>query len=162
MKWFNGISTAEELKKAYKKLALKYHPDRPGGDLKAMQEINAEYDEMFARIGKVHMNSKGETYTKETSETPEIYRNIIDKLIKLDGIQIEICGTWLWITGETKKHKEILKSIGFNFSRSKIAWYFHFEPYVKRGKKKYTLSEIRSLYGSEVITGEPELKVTIV
>ena len=34
----------DELKKAYKKLALKYHPDRPGGDEAKFKEVSAAYD----------------------------------------------------------------------------------------------------------------------
>ena len=39
----------EEIKKAYRKLAMKYHPDRNPGDQEAakkMQEINAAYDQI--------------------------------------------------------------------------------------------------------------------
>ncbi len=39
----------EEIKKAYRKLAMKYHPDRNPGDAEAtrkMQEINAAYDQI--------------------------------------------------------------------------------------------------------------------
>lgn len=39
----------EEIKKAYRKLAMKYHPDRNPGDetaAKKMQEINAAYDQL--------------------------------------------------------------------------------------------------------------------
>ena len=40
---FTNISSIQELKKRYKELALKFHPDREGGDTATMQEINNEY-----------------------------------------------------------------------------------------------------------------------
>ena len=102
MKWFNNPQTLEELKKQYKQLVFKHHPDK-GGKTSDMQEINAEYDSLFARLKNVHKSADGKTYTarEETKETPEAFREILEKLSHLDGIEIEICGSWLWITGNT-------------------------------------------------------------
>ena len=49
------MTTADEVKKLYKKLATKYHPDKPGGDLRTMQEINADYD----RAMKIAISGEG-------------------------------------------------------------------------------------------------------
>ena len=38
--YFKDINSIEQLKKRYKELALKHHPDREGGDTATMQEIN--------------------------------------------------------------------------------------------------------------------------
>ena len=41
-----GVSkeaTPEEIKKAYRKLAVKYHPDKPDGNVEKFQEINNAY-----------------------------------------------------------------------------------------------------------------------
>ena len=47
MSWFDGIVDLQELKKTFKKLAKKYHPDC-GGDTEIMKSINVEYDEAVA------------------------------------------------------------------------------------------------------------------
>ena len=47
MKYFNNVNTLEELRKQYKELLKKYHPDNPTGSTEATQEINSEYDKLF-------------------------------------------------------------------------------------------------------------------
>ena len=47
--YFDGICTLDELKKAYRELALANHLDR-GGDTAVMQAINAEYDAKHDRM----------------------------------------------------------------------------------------------------------------
>ena len=46
MAYFNNINTLEELRKQYRDLLKRHHPDN-GGDVSDMQEINAEYDRLF-------------------------------------------------------------------------------------------------------------------
>ncbi len=95
MNWFNNPKTLEELKKQYKTLAMKHHPDH-GGTVEAMQQINAEYDRLFERLKNVHQTAEGTTYTsrEETTETPDEFRDIINRLITFQGVHIEICGSW--------------------------------------------------------------------
>ncbi len=163
MKWFKNPLTIEELKKEYKRLALKHHPDIGGKDAD-MKEINAEYDALFAKLKDVHQNAEGKTYTakEESKEKASDFKEIIEKLIRLDGIQIEICGSWLWITGNTINHRETLKALKFRWSKSKKAWYFHDEGYRKNNNKNFSLDEIRDLYGSETIKTKPQLKLQII
>ena len=59
-KWFAGVKTVEELRKRYRELLKKYHPDNEGGSVEATQEINAEYDRLFAILSKEN-KSDGET-----------------------------------------------------------------------------------------------------
>ena len=51
----------EEIKRAYRRLAKKYHPDHyndtPLKDLaeEKMREVNAAYDEIVQKIGRAHV-----------------------------------------------------------------------------------------------------------
>lgn len=163
MKWFNHPQALEDLKKQYKQLAVKHHPDK-GGNTADMQEINAEYDRLFELLKNTHKNAEGQAYTTqtETTETANDFKEIIEKLIRFNGIHIEICGSWVWVTGCTIEYREELKKMKFRWSKSKVAWYYHRNEYKKSTKRTYTLDEIRDLYGSETIKTEPQLKLAIV
>lgn len=148
MKFFHSVTTKEEAKKLYKKLAFNNHPDR-GGDTATMQQINAEYDklnEMFAK-GKVFGSSeKSETADFDHAAASETYRNIIENLINFDGLDIEIIGTWVWVTGNTYAAKDKLKEMGFKWANQKKAWYWHEGDYKKTSKKSYSMDEIKLMH----------------
>lgn len=147
-------TTLEELKAAYKRLAIANHPDH-GGSTETMQQINAEYTDLFEQLKNTHRNAAGEQYTSRetTDEAPAEFIELIEKLIRLPGIIIELCGSWLWITGDTKPVKDELKTIGFRWSSNKSAWYYHRGGYHKRSGKEHTMDEIRNMYGSQQYTG---------
>ncbi len=159
MKWFRGCTTAEEVKARYHELLMKHHPDN-GGDVATCQEINAEFKEVFGRLKNIHRSAEGETYTKETAETAEEFMDILEKVIHFTGCRIEIIGSWVWISGNTKPYKDILKQEHFGWSHNKQAWYYHKEPYKKRNKNKYSMNDIRGMWGSKDIDPEPQPELT--
>lgn len=157
MKHFAGVRTFEELRKLYKKLAFENHPDR-GGNAEVMKAINAEYDILFDKLKNVH-NEEAQADTtgkkKHMNETPEAYREAIIAVLGLDGIIIELCGSWLWLSGNTFVHKEAIKKAGYDWSKSKKMWYWHPDEERSsfyRGKK--SMNDIRKTYGSEIISNE--------
>ena len=146
-RYFKNINTLEELKKEYKRLALANHPDR-GGDVEIMKAVNAEYDEMFAKVKNIHVNAKGETYTKESTETAAEFKDIIDKLIKMAGLEIEVIGCFVWVGGNTKEHKDELKVVGFKWHSAKKLWYKSPEGYRRKTRKNMSMDEIRDAFGT--------------
>ena len=149
--YFRDCQTIDDVKQVYKKLARELHPDcNPNKDTTAeYQEMGRQYEKAYEDLKNVYKNAAGETYTKETSQTAAEYAAIINQLLHIPNIVIELCGSWLWITGNTYAARDILKSLKFKFSRKKQAWYFHSEPWRKRGKSEKSLEEIRDMYGSE-------------
>lgn len=146
-KYFTNVKTLDDLKKAYRRLAMLHHPDR-GGDPEVMKQINNEHDALFEVLKDAHNRSADEFH--QTTETAEEFRDIIERLLKLDGLEIELCGSWLWIGGNTKEHKEALKAAGCRWSNNKKLWYWHHAEEGHRWHKgKKSMSEIRAKYGSQ-------------
>ena len=154
-KYFVSCRTLDELKKVYKHLAQKHHPD-VGGDTRTMQEINAEYEARFEVLKRSQNEQAAEDTTgkaRATTESAGDFIAIIDHLLKLDGLEIELCGRWLWIGGDTKKHKEALKACGCRGSSSKKLWNWHVaEDGDKWHRGSKSMSQIRSKYGSTTFT----------
>lgn len=67
-KYFKNVKSYNELKSTYKELLKANHPDN-GGDLAKMQEINAEYDVMFAIWKNRKEAETGETVTETANST---------------------------------------------------------------------------------------------
>ena len=150
--------TLEELKKLYKKFALNFHPDR-GGTNEQMSAINAEYEKLFEQLKEIHTNAEGEKYTKSTNETASQFIEIIEKLIHYEGVVIEIIGSFIWVSQNTKPYKEQLKEIGFKWSSNKSSWYLAPEGYKRRSRQYYSLDDIRSMYGSQEVETKPYIKI---
>ena len=151
MKYFNQPKSLQELRDQYKALCFQFHPDVSVRDTTAdMQVINAEFDELSKEL------AKGQKYEESEIKFNDLYKEKIDVLIKLKGIQIEIIGNWIWVTGDTKPIKDVLKGLGFTFSPNKVAWYFKSYTYWKRGKEELSLGVIRSMYGSTKVSGSGE------
>lgn len=112
-----------------------------------MKKTNSEYDELFDKLKNVFKNRKGKIYTdsKPVNETPEEFRNIINTLINLEGIEIEIIGRWIWISGNTKPYKQKLKELNFRWCKRKVAWSWHRVEDSTISKGKYTLKKSNML-----------------
>ena len=149
MKWFKGIKDLSELRRVYRTLAIKYHPDK-GGNLAAMQEINDEYDRLSKVLidGNPDFSEGRKVYETEVSED---LKEKIAQVIILPGVTVEIIGSWVWVTGDTKPVKAKLKEAGFKFSRKKTAWYWHRGEYRKRNGKHFDMDSIREMWGSEKV-----------
>lgn len=159
MKYFTDITTLDELKKEYRRLSLINHPD-VGGDLETMKSINADHDTKFESLKKQHNETADEYH--QTTETAEEFRDILEKIANLEGLDIELCGSWLWISGNTKEHKEVLKASGCGWSNNKKMWYWrHPEDGRKHRKGSKSIDDIRVKYGSEKISGASKRTSTL-
>lgn len=146
--YFINVNTLSELKKQYHTLALKFHPDCGGSDEK-MKELNLAYETRFEQLKKQYNATASEE--KQTTEAPEEFVDIINCLLRLNGLEIELCGSWLWIGGNTKEHKEKLKAAGCRWAPKKGLWSWHHEEIVShKFRGNVSMDDIRNKYGSTV------------
>jgi hypothetical protein len=163
--YFSNCQTIEEGKALYRELCKKHHPDL-GGDLRTMQEVNAEWARFQAEGAKTEARERQRTAHSQDrksaadfhdmEEIGEQLRTMIEFALNLDGVEVELMGLWVWLTGNTKAHREAFKAwnesheLRWKWSPKKTAWYFASVPSFNR--KDTTLDEIRSNYGSQKFT----------
>ncbi len=147
-KYFTGVTTVEELRKRYRELLKQYHPDNPSGSIEITQQINTEYDVLFADLSKSD-NESNKSYTYEENEH---FKAVMNEIIGYN-ITIEIIGNWVWCF-DCYSVREQLKTLGFNWCPKKKAWVWHEEPYKRYHKKEVPLSDIRAKYGSQMVKSQ--------
>lgn len=149
MKWFSGITSLNELRKQYKDLTKKHHPDR-GGAEQDMKEINAEYEELSQTLQ--FQNTTDSNEDQEWIFKEDGYREVLNYLLNIPDLEVELIGSWLWVDGNTFKHKKDLKKAGLFWASKKKKWYWRPpEQRKKRRGKPQSMKKIRNKYGSNVI-----------
>lgn len=154
MNYFTNIHTLDDLKHEYRRLVMLHHPDK-GGNTATMQAINAEYAAKHEELKRAWNTTHDSEH--QCTEAPEEFRDIIEALLRMDGIEVELCGSWLWLSGNTFDHKDELKALGCKWASKKKMWSWHHEEAGSRfyrGKK--TMNEIRSKYGSQTFVAGSE------
>lgn len=141
-----GEYTPEIIKQAYRKACSTYHPDRNPAGLEMMKMVNQAYDVLRNESGIAQ-----EIPVNDVSGYGEEIFNALSKIIHL-GFDVEICGSWVWLHGDTKPHKDIIKEAGFMWAPKKKLWYYRPADYKSKGRGKFSMDEIRSKHGSEKVT----------
>ncbi len=151
MKYFSkeNLQTIDTLKKRYKELAFKLHPDaHPTATAEEkeafseqMKELNSEYEQAIPMVGK-NCNKEYQV---------DNYPRIIEDLIKLNLIDvvIEICGWFIYLSGNTKPYSKQFKLLGYRWNPAKQMWYKAPEWWKKTYNKTWSMEEIRNAYGSQ-------------
>lgn len=134
--------------KKYRELLKKFHPDNENGSVEITQEINSEYDRIFAILCK-EQHSDSQSYTQEENEQ---FKAILNAIIGYN-ITIEVIGSWIWCFN-CYAYKDQLKSLGFAWCCKKKAWVFHDGEYHRHHKKEIPLNDIRAKYGSQTVRNQ--------
>lgn len=144
---FEELKTAkniQELKRVYKKLAKKYHPDL-GGSEEDFKKLNSFYQELL---------SKNQYDFKIDLEI----ENVISEILHFD-LLIEIVGSWIWISGDSKPHKEDLKKANFKWHSKRKKWYWTNQEKRRATHSKEDFETIKEKYGCKVVKSNKKVKI---
>lgn len=161
MKWFSdSIEDVNELRSEYKKLLRKYHPDNnlDKDTTSIIQEINHEYECIFSYIKEGFEHSKEfDNYSPRTKQSydwtkDKQMREMIYNLCQFPNVQIEVCGVWIYVWGETYPYKKQLKELGLTWNRNRKCWIIHWDDGYKYSPQPLSMNHIREIYGSTIIS----------
>lgn len=142
-----GELTVETVKKAYKKLALKYHPDRNPLGEELMKAVNAAFEVLMNNVDNI--NKFQSEKSEERYNYGEELEKVLTALSAMAGIVFEVVGNWVWITGDTINHKDALKEVGCKWAPKKKMWYYRPEEHRSTwNRREHSIDEIRVMYGT--------------
>ncbi|MCT7565117.1 hypothetical protein N5T96_02065 [Aliarcobacter butzleri] len=146
LKEFQGVEGINEAKKIYKTLAKKLHPDI-GGSEEEFKLLNEIYNHLIEH----------KIYFSNSSKIDIELEKIISLILHFENINIELIGSWVWVSGDTREIKEKLKEIGFKWASKKKMWYYG-EMKAKNPNPK-SMEEIKAKYGSETLKSDEKKKI---
>ena len=143
---FKGIEGINEAKKIYKQLAKKLHPDVGGSD------------ELFKMLNSIYTNilENGIYFSNEFKFDLEIEK-IISQILHYENILIEVVGSWIWLSGDTKEIKDKLKGLGFKWASKKKMWFYGEMKGINPNEK--SMEEIKGKYGYETVKTKEKKKI---
>ena len=147
LKEFQNVEGINEAKKIYKTLAKKLHPDMIGGSEDAFKILNAVYTDLI----------EYKIYFSNDFKIDLELEKIISLILHFENITIELVGSWVWVSGDTKEIREKLKELGFKWASKKRMWYFG-EMKSKNPTPK-SMEEIKSKYGSKTLKTNDKKKI---
>jgi hypothetical protein len=144
--YFENITGINEAKKVYKALAKRLHPDVGGSD-EEFKILNNIYNEVIEH----------KIYFSNSSKIDLEIEKIISQILHYENITIELIGSWIWLSGDTKQIKEELKALNFKWASQKKMWYYG-EMKSKNPNPK-SIDEIKSKYETKTFKRNEQNKI---
>jgi len=132
--YFQGCYSVASIKTIYRKLAFQFHPDvNPDIDESFMKEINNQYHAALKSAnGQSTTDDDGRRH--EYKYNYDVEQSLIDKIrellsINMENVNIELVGTWIWLSGNTKPYREALKQAKCRWHAKRLMWYYQNSTY---------------------------------
>ena len=163
--YFKKCRTIEDVKETFRDLAKRLHPDN-GGDAEQFKRMMQEYTAAFKRLRNVHRSADNTAEqaehdeNTEYQESPEQFADIISKVIFMDGVEIEIVGHWVWLSGNTYAYKDEIKAAGFFWSSKHKKWYWNGGTHKSKKHSIRTFEQVKNLHGCQKVKSAMQARLT--
>lgn len=147
--YFDKCTNLDELKASFREYVLSMHPDK-GGNHFEFCEMHKEYETVLKTQHFATEQEKQREY-----DFIAYAKDVLDKIVHLQGIKIELIGTWIWVSGNTYDYREYLKENGLHFSGSKKAWFYNGQSKKHRTYKHYSMGDLRNMWLNMEIETNP-------
>ncbi|MDY3204227.1 MAG: hypothetical protein RBR70_04040 [Arcobacter sp.] len=147
LKEFKNVEGINEAKKIYKTLAKKLHPDMEGGNEESFKILNAVYTDLIEH----------KIYFSNDFKIDIELEKVISLILHFENITIELVGSWVWVSGDTREIKEKLKELGFKWASKKKMWFYG--EMKGRNPNEKSMEEIKSKYGSETLKSKEKKQI---
>jgi len=144
---FKGLEGINEAKRVYKELAKQLHPDVGGSD-EEFKNLNEIYND-FIENGLI---------LDDESEIDLELEKIISQILHFENIIIEVVGSWIWISGDTRAVKDTLKELGFKWASKKKMWYYG--EMKGRNPKQKSMNDIKAKYGCSTVKTKSKERIS--
>jgi hypothetical protein len=145
-KEFEAVTGINEAKKVFKQLAKQLHPD-VGGSNEEFKLLNTIYNDILEN--KIY-------FSNDTKFDIELEK-IISQILHYENIIIEVIGSWIWLSGDTKIIKDKLKELNFKWASKKKMWYYG--EMKGRNPKQKSMSDIKNKYGCQTVKSKEKRKI---
>lgn len=155
LKYFNlkgGKVSPPILKKMWREIVVKVHPDKPGGSHQMYLDAQKEYDWLLKNggIGYTAKQDSPESYgsfDEFLANISALVRKKFAQAYPIAGKNLEVCTYWLWTDAVPGSDvAKNLESIGFQWAPEKERYYWQGVP--KIGSETWEMNEIRRVFGS--------------
>lgn len=121
MQKMSTSETLEDLKRVY---ADEYSEVRYDVDL--LKDLDHAWEDNFDAVQCLHRTKGGKVYSTESAQNHEIvgfFPEFVEAISNMADVELEIEGTWMWVSGNTKPHREELKKFGLRWAPKRKMWY---------------------------------------
>lgn len=157
--YFSKCETPAGIKSLYRKLAMENHPDH-GGSTRIMQDINAAYHAALKGLDGIKVGTYKNGNDRRYKYNYKTENSVIEKYAEIlraklpARITVEIVGIYIWVSNTKFADRDELKSLKMIWHGKRMQWYWKPAGYVTRYNPKLSNDDLRTIYGSRVLTKE--------